>query len=192
MGALSQAERKRLLQLARLAIETWLDTGTSPELPENRTSAMRQKRGCFVTLHKQGALRGCIGNLEPVKELCACVIENAINAAFRDPRFAPLESAELPAVDIEISVLTPPRELNFQDPEALKRQLEPGKHGVILSRGGCRATFLPQVWQQLPDVETFLAHLCQKGGMPSECWKDRDTQVSVYEVSHFTSGARLL
>jgi AmmeMemoRadiSam system protein A len=186
MAALSQMEKKRLLHLARSAIATWLDTRTSPELPVDLTSALRQKRGCFVTLHKQGALRGCIGNLEPVKALCACVVENAINAAFRDPRFAPLESAELPTVDIEISVLTPPRELHFQDPEALKNQLKPGKHGVILSRGECRATFLPQVWQQLPDVEIFLAQLCQKGGLPSECWKDRNTRVSVYEVDHFT------
>jgi AmmeMemoRadiSam system protein A len=186
MAALSQMEKKRLLHLARSAIATWLDTGTPPDLPADLPAALRQKRGCFVTLHKQGALRGCIGNLEPVKTLGACVVENAISAAFRDPRFAPLTSAELPTVDIEISVLTPPRDLDFQDPETLKKQLEPGKHGVILSRGRNRATFLPQVWQQLPDVEIFLAHLCQKGGMPKECWKDRNTRVSVYEVDHFT------
>lgn len=185
MAPLSQKERERLLHLARSAIVTWLDTGASPPLPADLTPMLRQKRGCFVTLHKHGALRGCIGTIEPVKALGACVVENAINAAFCDPRFEPLESAELPAVEIEISVLTPPRELHFQDPEALKKQLEPGKHGVILSRGGCRATFLPQVWQQLPHVETFLAHLCQKGGMSGACWKDPNTRVSVYEVEHF-------
>ena len=185
MATLSQTEKERLLHLARSAIETWLDTGASPPLPADLTPLLRQKRGCFVTLHKHGALRGCIGTLEPVKALGACVVENAINAAFCDPRFAPLESAELPVVEIEVSVLSPPRELDFRDPEGLKKQLVPGQHGVILSRGGCRATFLPQVWEQLPAVETFLAHLCQKGGMPGDCWKDRATRVSVYEVQHF-------
>jgi AmmeMemoRadiSam system protein A len=185
MAALSRTEKARLLHLARSAIVTWLDTGASPPLPADLAPIMLQKRGCFVTLHKHGALRGCIGTLEPVKALGACVVENAINAAFRDPRFTPLESSELPAVEIEISVLTPPRKLHFQDPEGLKKQLEPGKHGVILSQEGARATFLPQVWQQLPDVEAFLTHLCQKGGMPGACWKDPNTRVSVYEVEYF-------
>lgn len=185
MTALSQTEKKRLLGLARLAIETWLEKGASPDLPADLTPAMGEKRGCFVTLHKQGQLRGCIGSLEAVKALSACVIENAINAAFCDPRFLPLEQKELPEVELEISVLTPPRELHFQDPEELKTLLQPGKHGVILSCGGRRATFLPQVWEQLPDVEVFLRHLCQKGGMGGDCWKDRNARVSVYEVEYF-------
>jgi AmmeMemoRadiSam system protein A len=113
------------------------------------------------------------------------VAENAINAAFHDPRFPPLEAEELTQVKFEISVLTVPRKLAFNDAEDLERQLQPGVHGVILSRGGRRATFLPQVWDQLPDHESFLGHLCQKGGLEARCWHDPRTTVRVYEAESF-------
>ena len=93
---------------------------------------------------------------------------------------------ELPDIDIEISVLTAPRQVDFKDGDDLKHKLKPKIHGVILSRGWQSATFLPQVWDQLPDREDFLAHLCQKGGMERECWKDRETTVKVYTAEYFS------
>jgi AmmeMemoRadiSam system protein A len=139
-----------------------------------------------VTLHKNGALRGCIGTIEPVTPLIACVEENAINAAFRDPRFPPLTEDELADIDIEISVLTVPSRLEFENGEDLKNKLEAGIHGVILSQGYRRSTFLPQVWEQLPQKDAFLEHLCLKGGMPKTAWMDPQTKVEVYEAEYFS------
>jgi AmmeMemoRadiSam system protein A len=147
---------------------------------------LRENRGCFVSLHQHGNLRGCIGTIEPEQPLLDGVEANALNAAFRDPRFAPLEVKELTTTDIEISVLTVPRKLAFKDSEDLKAQLKPGVHGVILSKGWQRATFLPQVWEQLPDKEMFLKHLCQKAGLGSNCWKDTAIEVEVYEAEVFS------
>lgn len=146
---------------------------------------LREKRGCFVTLHKQGALRGCIGSIEPLTSLVECVTENARNAAFQDPRFAPLGLDELPEVDIEVSVLTVPEPLEFTDGEDLKRKLKPGVHGVILSRGFHRATFLPQVWEQLPDPQDFLEHLCLKAGLDRNAWRDDRISVKIYQAQYF-------
>jgi uncharacterized protein len=114
------------------------------------------------------------------------VEENALNAAFRDPRFASLEEEELKYINIEISVLTVPQELSFKDKDDLKRKLKKGVHGVILSSGWHKATFLPQVWEQLPDVENFLEHLCIKAGMDKDCWKNKTTRVQTYETEFFS------
>ncbi|MBW2109299.1 MAG: AmmeMemoRadiSam system protein B, partial [Deltaproteobacteria bacterium] len=181
----SRNDRKALLTLARSAIEHRLVDGARVKRPESGSAVLRENRGCFVTLHKSGQLRGCIGTIEPLSPLVECVEENARNAAFRDPRFPPLTEVELPDIDIEISVLTVPKRIAFKDGEDLKRQLRPGIHGVILSRGFKRSTFLPQVWEQLPDKEKFLEHLCLKGGMSSSAWKDPKTQVEVYEAEVF-------
>ncbi len=132
-----------------------------------------------------GVLRGCIGTIEPMLPLVEGVAENAINAAFHDPRFPQLENDELSQVAFEISVLTVPRTVAFTDGEDLKQKLKPGVHGVILSRGRLRSTFLPQVWEQLPDPDSFLGHLCQKGGLESHCWQDTRTTVQVYEAEYF-------
>ncbi|MBW2100218.1 MAG: AmmeMemoRadiSam system protein A, partial [Deltaproteobacteria bacterium] len=148
--------------------------------------SLMEHRGCFVTLHKNCELRGCIGNIEPISSLAEGVKQNAINAAFKDPRFPPLKKDELPDVTIEISVLTIPRVIDFEDGEDLKRKLQPGIHGVILSKGFCCATFLPQVWEQLPDKEIFLEHLCQKGGLGKKSWQNTETTVKVYEAECFS------
>lgn len=186
MTLLEDKDRVVLLKLARSEIASELSGNKGlVTKPREISSALMQKRGCFVTLHKRGALRGCIGTIEPRTALYACVAENAVNAAFRDPRFAPLGKNEIDEVDIEISVLTKPRALQFADGEDLKRQLVSGLHGVILSQGHRRSTFLPQVWEQLPDKEAFLEHLCLKGGMSRSCWQQSNTCVEVYEAEYF-------
>jgi AmmeMemoRadiSam system protein A len=185
MAQLSDSDRQALLRLARTSITAVLVPGTVVEHP-GPSSAIDQLRGCFVTLHRRSALRGCIGTIEAIDPLRTAVAENARNAAFHDPRFSPLQPKELAEVDIEISVLTPPVRVIFSDGADLKRQLQPGRHGVIVSRGHRRSTFLPQVWEQLPDPDVFLAHLCRKAGMNSQCWQSTDTRVDVYEVEYFS------
>ncbi len=185
MSDFNSNDRELLLKLARSVIAKKL-SGGDISLPDNISPALKEKRGCFVTLHKKGMLRGCIGTIEPVQPLIECVAENAINAAFKDPRFPPLDKSEFPLTDIEISVLTVPEKLEYKDGDDLVSKLKPGVHGVILSKGWHRSTFLPQVWDQLPAPEIFLVHLCQKGGMPSDCWKDGSVTVEVYEAEYFS------
>jgi AmmeMemoRadiSam system protein A len=182
---LSTQDRKALLKLARSAIESKLLKGAKIGRPETPSPALTRSGGCFVTLHKHGRLRGCIGTIEPVSSLVECVEGNAQNAAFHDPRFPTLGAEELSEIDIEVSILSVPKKLSFQDGEDLKRQLEPLVDGVILSRGMHRSTFLPQVWKQLPDKEQFLEHLCSKGGMSPKAWQDPETEVEVYQAEVF-------
>ena len=182
--SISIQDKKALLRLARSAIEARLVKGIKVERP-GPSPILGEDRGCFVTLHKYGQLRGCIGTIEPVSSLVECVEKNAQNAAFQDPRFPRLSAKELSELDIEVSVLSVPERLNFKNGDDLKRQLRPNVHGVILSRGMHRSTFLPQVWEQLPDKEQFLEHLCLKGGMPATAWKDPSTSVEVYQAEVF-------
>jgi AmmeMemoRadiSam system protein B/AmmeMemoRadiSam system protein A len=182
---LSTHDRKVLLRLARSAITAKLIDGVEVERPAQVSPVLNALRGCFVTLHKNGQLRGCIGTIEPTCSLLECVEKNAKNAAFGDPRFPALRAEELQEIDVEVSVLSVPEALSFSDGEDLKRKLEPNVHGVILSRGMHRSTFLPQVWQQLPDKEKFLEHLCLKGGMAANAWQDTETQVEVYKAEVF-------
>ncbi|MCD6197944.1 MAG: AmmeMemoRadiSam system protein B [Deltaproteobacteria bacterium] len=182
--SISAQDKKALLRLARSAIEAKLVDGVKVKRP-GPSPVLKENRGCFVTLHEHGQLRGCIGTIEPVCPLVECVGENAQNAAFRDPRFPRLSAEELSEIDIEVSVLSVPERLDFKDGDDLKRQLLPNVHGVILSRGMHRSTFLPQVWEQLPDKELFLEQLCLKGGMPATAWKDPSTNVEVYQAEVF-------
>jgi AmmeMemoRadiSam system protein A len=189
MSALTDGDRKNLLLLARSVIEAELITGAKIKRPDDSSAPLEENRGCFVSLHKNEILRGCIGTIEPVRSLISNVEENALNAAFKDPRFPPLKRDELSAVDIEISVLTVPEVLDFEDGEDLKKKLIPGVHGVILSREWHRAIYLPQVWEQLPQKESFLEHLCLKAGMEGDCWKDPDTQVKIYQAEYFSESS---
>jgi AmmeMemoRadiSam system protein A len=186
MAGLSDVDRKALLKLARSVIKTTLVKDEKIEKPEKLSAALKEKRGCFVTLHKNGALRGCIGTIDPRKSLYDGVEENAVNSAFWDPRFPKMIEDELDDIDIEVSVLTVPRILEFKGENELLGQLEPGIHGVILSQGRHSATFLPQVWDQLPDKKDFLTHLCMKAGLGGNCWKDKETVVKVYEAEYFS------
>jgi len=186
MSPISTDDKRYLLQLARTVILDHLGDKTSGPLPERSTPEFLEKRGCFVTLHANGLLRGCIGIIEPIKSLIAAVKEYAVHAGFHDPRFSPVTLQEMKNITIEISILTKPVPLNFQNAGDLKKQLKPGVHGVILTHGYHRATFLPQVWEQLPGTEDFLGHLCQKAGVEKTCWKNTKTAVEVYEVSVFS------
>ncbi len=186
MANLTEKDKAFLVRLARSVIEAALDAGQKQAMPDDVSAAVLKKGGCFVTLHRKGALRGCIGTIEPVRSLAFNVEENALNAAFHDPRFPAVEMDEVSDIDIEISVLTVPQKVDFKDGDDLKKKLKPKIHGVILSQGCHSATFLPQVWEQLPDREDFLEHLCQKGGMGGGCWKDKDTTVKGYTAEYFS------
>ena len=150
----------------RLGLPT-LAVDTAPELAEPGAT--------FVTLTQKGQLRGCIGSLEAHRPLATDVAENAIAAAFRDPRFAPLSSQEFPQTRVEVSLLTPPEPFAVLDEADALARLRPGTDGLILSYGGRRATFLPQVWDSLPDPQEFVAQLKLKAGLPADFWHQRLT-----------------
>ena len=185
MAVFSQEEEKYLLKLARIKIKSHL-TGSELELLDEDLFISDEKLGCFVTLQKDNKLRGCIGMINPVMNLTDGVKDNAVSAAFRDTRFSPVTLDELPDIQIEISVLSKPVELDFKNSQDLLNQIEAGKHGVILENGYNRSTFLPQVWEQLPLKEDFLSHLCKKAGMMRDCWKSNDTIVKIYTVICFS------
>lgn len=189
---ISTQDRRALLRLARSVIEAELVKGAKVAKPGHVSPVLNELRGCFVTIHKHGQLRGCIGSIEPTHCLLECVERNALNAAFNDPRFPRLSADELREIDIEISVLSVPEALDFNDGEDLKRKLKPNIHGVILSRGAHRSTFLPQVWEQLPGKEQFLEHLCLKGRMSPKAWQDPKTEVEVYEAEVFGEGFQVI
>jgi AmmeMemoRadiSam system protein B/AmmeMemoRadiSam system protein A len=184
----SEPERKSLLEWARRVLvsaaadpNSALAEVVATELP----AKFREKKACFVTLTKDGELRGCIGHLEPQEALYLAVRDNARNAALRDPRFPEVKPDEVPKIKIEISVLTEPKPLSFESPEDLLRKLQPHMDGVVLRIGMHRATFLPQVWAQLPDKVEFLNRLSQKAGCESSAWRGKDTGVSIYHVECF-------
>ncbi|MCX6927147.1 MAG: AmmeMemoRadiSam system protein B [Verrucomicrobia bacterium] len=183
---LTAAERKCLLELARRTLVSVTAGGSVPEVAEKVVSPkLAEKKACFVTLTKGGALRGCIGHLTAMDPLQRAVAENARNAALRDPRFSPVQSDELDKIHIEISVLTEPQPLAFSSPEDLLGKLHPNEDGVLLHIGPRTATFLPQVWAQVPDKVKFLEHLSQKAGCEPSAWRGKDVSVSIYHVECF-------
>ena len=177
-----------LLQLARKTIAKNLGIST-PESKELNASlkdeTFESRRGTFVTLKIDNQLRGCIGNLTPEKTILEGVKDNAVHAAFQDPRFRPLSKSEFDQIDIEISLLTEPKELKFKDANDLLAKLRPNVDGVILRKGRYSATFLPQVWEQLPEKEKFLGYLCNKAGLPETAWKEPGMEVLTYQVQYF-------
>lgn len=184
---LTEDEGKILLKLARGAIEERLFGQSNQEISEQdlNKEIFQEKRGVFVTLNKRGNLRGCIGHIQPILPLIKGVKENAVNAAFNDPRFPPLSKREYPEIKIEVSVLTNPTPLHFNGYQELLNKLKPNKHGVILKKGFYQATFLPQVWDQLPDKRDFLTHLSMKAGLSPTGWMDDDIEIFIYEVQAF-------
>ncbi|MBF0214535.1 MAG: AmmeMemoRadiSam system protein B [Magnetococcales bacterium] len=146
-----------------------------------RQEALAKPGACFVTLTAGGALRGCIGSLVAHRALAEDLLENGLSAAIRDPRFPPVGAAELAGLAIEVSLLTAPVPFPYRDEEDLLCRLKRGVHGVILSKQGRRATFLPQVWEQLPDPVDFLGHLCRKAGLDGGCWR-HGAEIQVYTV----------
>ena len=160
---------------------------TDPQRLETKPSdqAFQARCGTFVTLKIDNQLRGCIGSLSATAPILEGVCDNALNAALHDPRFSPLDKKELGAVHIEVSVLSEPVLLAYTDADDLLARLRPGIDGVIIKRGFTSATFLPQVWDQLPQPEPFLSHLCVKAGLPADQWREGDREVRVYLVQYF-------
>ncbi len=178
-GDLTQAEQRYLLELARRSVERSAGVSTDPPADVSTPNLMAM-RGAFVTLKVGGRLRGCIGTLEPRQPLKDTVREMARAAATSDPRFLPLDSRELSAVDLEISVLSPSRRIHSPD------EILVGQHGLIIERGMNRGLLLPQVAvEQDWDVERFLGCACEKAGLRSDAWRDKNTRISVFTAVVF-------
>lgn len=170
----SATERDALLAVARASVAHGVDGGSELRVDASRyPPALRELRATFVTLLAGGALRGCIGVLEAVRPLINDVAHNAHAAAFSDPRFAAITADELDALHIHISVLSPAKSFPVSSQADLQRQLRPGIDGLILEEGQHRATFLPSVWDSLPDARTFVEHLKLKAGLDADYWSDQ-------------------
>jgi len=180
---LSSEQGRFLLTLARTTLQQRLAGGDMPKKPDD--PGLLSSAATFVTLKISGNLRGCIGNLQAVGALWEGIRDNAINAAFHDHRFSALRSEELDRVHLDISILSPPKTLDYSHPDALLTQLRPGIDGVIVRDGRRSATFLPQVWQQLSDPQEFLGHLCRKAGLSERAWRDKKLEIQIYQVQCF-------
>ena len=189
-GRLSKEQGQSLVGLARKTIMEKLKIPLTPQAEAPladywQDPVFQEKRGVFVTLHCEGRLRGCIGSLAGAAPIVEGVRDNAINAAFSDFRFSPVTAAELDKIDVEVSILSEPQPLSYDGADDLLAGLRPDIDGVIIKKGGASATFLPQVWKQLPDVEGFLSHLCQKAGLPGDEWRRGELEVITYQVQYF-------
>ncbi|MDJ0876607.1 MAG: AmmeMemoRadiSam system protein B [Desulfobacterales bacterium] len=177
-----------LVNLARQAIVAALQRKAfepQPALTAPAKAVLEQRRGNFVTLETHGRLRGCIGNLVTDEPLHTTVPRNALRAAFGDKRFPPLDSDELEALSISVSVLSKPVRLDYRDADDLLARLVPHRDGLILQRGRARATFLPQVWKQIPEPENFLSALCRKAGLQPDSWRREKLVVHTYRAQYF-------
>lgn len=179
-------EQQTLLRLARQALECGVRGDKLPPLDETVLSLQLRELGAtFVTLTIRGELRGCIGALEAHKPLVEDVREHTIAAALEDPRFPPVSEDELNRIQIEVSRLTPPLPLEYRDAADLLSKLKPYVDGVILRDGFRRATFLPQVWEKIPNPVEFLNYLCHKMGLGDAAWVNRHMEVFIYHVEEF-------
>ncbi len=176
---LSQKDRITLLKIAREAIKAQL-TGEAIKLPMVTSPGLLEHRGAFVTLHEHGQLRGCIGNFVAQKPLYEVVADMAVSAAFNDPRFPPLAPHEFDKIDIEISALTPLKQIYDIN------EIQVGTHGIYIIRGPYHGVLLPQVateygWDRL----TFLDQTCMKAGLSPGCWKTPDAQIFIFSAEIF-------
>jgi AmmeMemoRadiSam system protein A len=188
------SDGQELVEVARNVIAAELGASNTVSTAELVSTQPAITGGTFVTLTKNGELRGCIGTLVDDRPVAASVLENAKKAAFSDPRFPPVSAGELDEIDIEVSVLTEPQPLLVDDGGGRMRApdseaevvaaLKPGVDGVIFQAGSRSATFLPQVWEQLPDPHQFLQHLKAKAGLPPNYWGD-DVEIETYQVTAY-------
>ena len=169
----SQAEQAQLLEIARSSIGAVVRTGQPLSVDiSDLPVALRQNRCTFVTLHSAGALRGCTGSMEPVQPLAVDVAAVAGQTALHDPRFSPVQVREIDGLHIEISVLSPLEDFPVTGEADLLNRIEPGIDGLVLTLGPRRATFLPKVWESLPEPRQFLGELKHKAGLPRDYWSE--------------------
>lgn len=179
-------EREYLLQLARESLILGVQGKSLPNLDFSEISSRLSEPGAtFVTLTRNQELRGCIGSLEATRSLVEDVRVHAVAAALEDYRFPPVQESELSQISIEISRLTTSRKIEYQHPDEILSQIRPGIDGVVIKRGIRRATFLPQVWEKVPEVEIFLAMLCRKMGGSADCWRGSSVELFTYQVEKF-------
>jgi AmmeMemoRadiSam system protein A len=186
---LNQKERLALLRLARQSVQTWVQEKRMLEATQEHGAhipKLQKHRACFVTIKKNGQLRGCIGSLEPRRSLLEDVRQNAVAASTQDTRFSPVQKSELEELTYSISVLDLPRPLQGVSIEELPSYLEKQRLGVIIELGGRRSTFLPSVWEDLPDPLDFLSRLCMKQGASADCWKRAEAVIRVYGSIYFS------
>ena len=176
---LSEQDKKALHHIARAVIENKARGKSVPEF-KIESPILKENRGAFVTINKKSQLRGCIGYIEGHGPLHQTIEEMAEAAAFRDPRFSPIKEKELPELEIEISVLTPLKKI------ADVNEIQVGKHGIYIKRGWFSGLLLPQVATEYGwDRQTFLEHTCQKAGLPSNAWKEKDTEIYIFSADIF-------
>jgi AmmeMemoRadiSam system protein A len=183
-----KAQENSLL-LARTALTRYLSTGQIIDAPN--VAPFNQEAACFVTLHtkENHALRGCIGSLQAHRSLGKDIVHNALSAAVKDPRFSPLSIEELDGIEIEISVLTEPKPFIYQTVEDLLTLLRPNEDGVVIEYEGHRATFLPTVWEEIPDPAQFMGHLCLKAGLEANFFLTCKLNVKLYSSEVFKEEA---
>lgn len=182
---LSPEDGKFLVTLARRTIESYLRGEKNPPVPKVRVK-LRERCGVFVTLTKRGKLRGCIGHPIPTSPLIEAVIDSAVSSAVRDPRFPSVALDELPDIQIEVSVLTPPELIKVKDPREYPKHVEVGKHGLIIECAGYTGLLPPQVpieWGW--DAEEFLSQTCMKAGLTPDCWLREDARLSRFSAQIF-------
>lgn len=176
---LSDGEKKILLRVARDTLEVWIKDRKRPAPPDAQGN-LKVQTGAFVTLHKNGQLRGCIGNMIGQAPLIETIRNMAIAASTEDPRFPPVKKEELSDIDIEISVLSPMKRINDVS------EIEVGKHGILLGRGWNQGVLLPQVaTEQGWDRTAFLQHTCLKAGLSPDDWKDPETIIEIFSAQVF-------
>ena len=170
---IAPVDRNELLALARSSIESGLSNGHPAPVPRIRSPLLNERRATFVTLRVEEDLRGCCGSIEPRFALAEDVSRNAWASAFADPRFPALTHAEYPRIDLHISVLSPLERVPVSTEADLLATLRPGEDGLLLELGPARATFLPVVWENLPDPIDFVRHLKMKAGWPATFWSSQ-------------------
>ena len=187
----NEKQGRILLKLARQTICRKLGLPTDKDEDRALTRSLQlddmfcRRCGVFVTLQINSRLRGCIGSLTGTETVQEGVKRNAVCAAFNDSRFPPLTADECDRITIEISILTEPQPLTYKDANDLLTKLRPQVDGVIIRKNVYGATFLPQVWSQLPHPEDFLSRLCMKAGLPIDIWRNEKLSVETYQVQHF-------
>ena len=185
-SAIGAEAQSLLLRLAREAVQAAASgKGSPPREPEGLPAVLREPRACFVTLHRNEVLRGCIGQLTAREPLWEAAAWNAAKAATKDWRFPPVSADEVIHLRIEISVLTPPVRWAALPAEVLLSRLRPGIDGVVLEVEGHLSTFLPQVWGDLSEPQQFMNRLAEKAGCEASAWRSPEARISVYQVESF-------